>query len=147
MFSVSFERKGDGTGFGQWCVPQNDRLFAVFLRISPIRASVAGVIYPLGQVLLLCLLGELARAKAIADIAWFGDQKAGVVAAVLAVCRGHPCPSLSSSDEPAAKTEYTSGEKSLLGMMTFLQVSSQIWLHPVPAARKRRVLDKPNWAV
>ena len=33
------------------------------------------VIYPLGEVLLLCLLGVLAGAEAITDIARFGDRK------------------------------------------------------------------------
>jgi hypothetical protein len=45
------------------------------------------VIYPLGEVLLLCLLAVLAGAESFVDIALFGEKKTQSSAAVSAVSR------------------------------------------------------------
>ena len=61
--------------------------FLIISRSCRIRASAAKCVYPLDEVLLLCLLAVLAGAETFVDIALFGEKKLDLLAPVPAVSR------------------------------------------------------------
>ena len=79
------ERAGsDLTAFGEMVV------FLDYFKDLPDPRQAGKVIYPLPEVLLLCLLAVLAGAETFVDIARFGEKKIALLRRFRPFCHGTP---------------------------------------------------------
>src|SRR3974377_2548872 len=87
MRRTAMERAGsDLTAFCEAVV------FLGYFKQLPDPSQAGKVIYPLPEVLLLCLVATLAGADTIVDIARFGEKKIALLRRFRPFCHGTPAP-------------------------------------------------------